>query len=159
MFSVVCACLLFTGDGSPCHYCLYCNCSVKGYMGLPYPHWDPPCRDFPTPYPHRDPPHRTSWPWPLPPHPHGSPLYSDIPPLSHVQTCSLCRPYFGKWAVGIRLKCLLISSHVEEFICSFLFKKIDSRYVPWMSSTILSSEEPLRNALLILRESLSLQYS
>ena len=87
------------------------------------------------------------------------PSYSDIPPLSRVQTCSLCGPYIGKRPLGIRLKCFLISSHVEEFICSFLFRKLDSRFVPWTSSTILSSDEPFRNALLILRESLSLQYT
>ena len=104
--------------------------------------------------------HHTGPPGPGPsPHPHRDPSYSDILPLSHVQTCSLCRPYIGKRPLGIRLQCLLVSSHVEEFICSFLFKKIDSRLVPWTSSTILSSDEPFRNALLILRESLSLQYS
>ena len=31
-----------------------------------------------------------------------------VQPPPHVQTCSLCSPYFSKRAVGIRLKCFLV---------------------------------------------------
>ena len=44
-------------------------------------------------------------------------------------------------------------------LTSFPFRKLDNRLVPCTSSTILSSDEPFRNALLILRESLSPQYT